>query len=78
MKKHHKITLASLATIIGLISGVLTVVEKSVALMAKAAPEREKRVIEKNNDLKELGVKYSDITNHDTDRKTGRSANSKQ
>jgi hypothetical protein len=74
MKKHHKITLASLATIIGILAGVLTVVEKSVALMAKAAPEREKRVIEKTNDLKELGVKYVDITQHDTDVKTGRAA----
>lgn len=78
MKRHHKITLASLATVIGILAGVLTVIEKSVALMARAMPEREKRVIEKDNDLKELGVKYSDITNHDTDRKTGRGAILKQ
>ena len=56
----------------------MTIVEKSVALMAKAMPEREKRVIEKTNDLKEVGVKYVDITNHDTDAKTGRGATSKQ
>lgn len=74
MKKHHKITLASLGTAVGILAGVLTVVEKSVALMARAMPEREKRVIEKTNDLKDLGVKYVDITQHDTDVKTGRAA----
>lgn len=77
MKRHHKITLASLATIVGILAGVLTVIEKSVALMARAMPEREKRVVEKTNDLKELGVKYVDVTQHDTDRKTGRGAVSK-
>jgi len=74
MKHHHKITLVSLATIIGIIAGVLTVVEKSVALIARAAPQREKREYNNVNELKDSGVKYSDITQHDTDHKTGQRA----
>ena len=74
MKRHHKITLASLATIIGILAGVLTVIEKSVALIARAAPQREKREYNNVNELKDSGVKYVDITQHDTDRKTGRGA----
>ena len=74
MKRHHKITLASLATIIGILAGVLTVVEKSVALIARAAPQREKREYNNVNELKDLGVKYVDVTQHDTDFKTGQRA----
>jgi len=40
MKRRHKIILASLATIIGILAGVLTVIEKSVALIARASPQR--------------------------------------
>ena len=74
MKRRHKITLASLVTIIGILVGVLTVIEKSVALIARAAPQREKVEIRNINDLKEYGIKYVDITNHDVDRKTSRKA----
>ncbi len=74
MKKHHKITFASLATLIGILAGVLTVIEKSVVLIAKASPQREKREFSNTNELKDYGVKYVDITQHDTDKKTGRAA----
>jgi len=74
MKRRHKITLASLVTIIGILVGVLTVIEKSVALIARASPQREKVEMRNVNELKEYGVKYVDITNHDVDRKTSKKA----
>ena len=58
MKKHHKITLASLATIIGIFAGILTVVEKSVALIGRASPQKAKREFSNVNELKDLISKF--------------------
>ena len=35
---------------------------------------RPKRIIERDTSYKEMNIKYADITNFDTDRKTGRAA----
>lgn len=38
MKKHHKITLATLAVVMGIFSGVLTIVEKSINIVNSLKP----------------------------------------
>ena len=75
MKLSGKITLTTIATIIGIIAASLTAIEKGIIIFNKAIDPDNKRVIRNENELKENGVEYADITNHDTDRKTGRKAN---
>ena len=62
MKRHHKITLGTLGTIIAIGAGLLTIVEKSVALMGISSPQREKKIMRNENTMKDMNVKYKDIT----------------
>ena len=39
MKKHNKITLAGLAVILGILSGILTITEKSINIVNSLKPE---------------------------------------
>ena len=39
MRKAHKITLAGVATIIGIVSGVITLMEKTIDLVTALKPE---------------------------------------
>ena len=48
MKKHNKITLAGLAVILGILSGILTITEKSINIVNSLKPEASEAP--KNND----------------------------
>lgn len=56
MKQGHKITLASIGVVLGILSGVLTIVEKTVNIVAQIKPPKASEVPKNVNTEKGLAV----------------------